>query len=144
MLVASPIANTQNADPSRSAAKPSALRLATLHFLDPGVLPVLAMALIVGGWSYGLKLSHYLNTGLTRASTTRMWLDHRNDAATAQIPQHRVEHKFLAPQLCVFGVPPLPHLSRRQLLAEPAPMHTAEFVSPLHPLRAPPISSLLA
>jgi len=103
------------------------------------------MALIVGGWSYGLKLSHYFHhTDVTKASTTRMWLDHRNDVTVAQSPERQIEHKLLTPQLCVFAVPRVPHFSRLQLVADPAPAHIVEFVSPLHPLRAPPISSSLA
>jgi hypothetical protein len=137
----SPIADTQNASQSRTAAELSALKRAILQFFEPGVLPVLALALFVGGWSYGKKLSHYLhNTDVTKASTTRMWLDQRNDATIAPVAQHQVQHKFLSPHLCVFAVPHLKHLSREQVIAEPAQSHTIEIVSPLHPLRAPPSS----
>jgi len=143
LQVTFPIADTHSVNPSRSSAKLAALKLAILQFLEPGVLPVLALALIVGGWSYGLKLSHYLQrTDVTKASTTRMWLDHRNDATAASVPYHQVEHKSLTPQLCLSAVPPSPHLSRRQPIAEPAQSHTTSYVSSLHPLRAPPISSL--
>ena len=143
MPVTSPIASSQNADRSRSTAKLSALKLAILQFLEPGVLPVLALALFVGGWSYGKKLSHYFhNTDVTKASTTRMWLDHRNDTSVAPAQQHQSPQKFLTPQLSMFAVPPSPNFSRESAIAESAPLHTVEFVSPLHPLRAPPISSL--
>ena len=142
MPVTSSIADMQNPTQSPSTAKLTAVKLAILQFLEPGVLPVLALVLVVSGWSYGHKLSHYLHhTGLTKASTTRMWLDHRNDAATAPVAIHQVEHKFLTPQLSIISTPELPHFSRQQLVAEPAAAHTTEFVSPLHPLRAPPISS---
>ena len=140
----SPIADTRSFPQSQSTAKFSAFRWAILQFLEPGVLPVLAMALIVGGWSYGLKLSHYLNTGVTKASTTRMWLDHRNDAVADPLPHQQVEHKFLTPHLDAVAVQPPPHLSRRQLLASPAPFQPQDFVSPLRSLRAPPATSLLA
>lgn len=139
-----PIADPHNPSRSHSTAPVSAFKLAILHFFEPGVLPVLAMALIVGGWSYGLKLSHYLNTGVTKASTTRMWLDHRNDAAAAPLPHQQVEHKFPTPHLDAVAVQPAPHLSRRQLLVEPAPYRPHDFVSPLHSLRAPPTTSRLA
>jgi hypothetical protein len=140
-----PIANSQHAGPAGSGARLSALELAILQFLQPGVFPVLALALIVGGWSYGLKLSHYFHhTDVTKASTTRMWLDHRNDATVTPDPQRHVEHKFLTPQLCVLSVPPLPRVSRQQIIVEPASVHNNGFASPLHPLRAPPISSSLA
>ena len=139
------IAELKNVSGSRSTAKLSALKLATLHFLEPGVLPVLALALIVGGWSYGLKLSHYFHhTDVTKASTTRMWLDHRNEVTVANGPERQVEHKLLSPQLCVAAIPSLPHLSRLQLVELSAPAHIVSFVSPLHPLRAPPISSPMA
>ena len=142
MPVTSSIADIQKPTQSPSTAKLTALKLAILQFLEPGVLPVLALALMVGGWSYGKKLSHYFhNTHVTKASTTRMWLDHRNDAVDAPVAIHQVEHKFLTPQLSIITVPELPHFSRQQLVAAPAAAHTTEFVSPLHPLRAPPISS---
>lgn len=137
-----PIADLHSPTQSHSTAKLSSFKLAILQFFEPGVLPVLALALMVGGWSYGKKLSHYFhNTDVTKASTTRMWLDHRNEATAAPFSHHQVEHKFLAPQLCLFAVPPLPPLSRQPILAHPAPAHSTEFIS-LHPLRAPPISSL--
>lgn len=140
-----PIANIQSAGRPRPTAKPSALKLAILQFLQPRVLPVLALALLAGGWSYGLKLSHYFHhTDVTKASTTRMWLDHRNDVTVAQSPERQVEHKFLGPQLCVLAVPHLQHFSRLQLVPVPVAALTIEFVSPLHPLRAPPLSSSLA
>lgn len=138
------IADTDISRQSHPTARLSAVKRAILHFLEPGVLPVLAMALIVGGWSYGLKLSHYLNTGVTKASTTRMWVDHRNDSA-APVAHHQVEQKFLTPQLSALAAMPALHFSWQQLLAsESAPAHVTEFVSPLHPLRAPPTNSLLA
>jgi hypothetical protein len=140
-----PIASLQNAHQSRSQGGLANLKLATRQFFQPGVLSVLALALIVGGWSYGRKLSHYLhNPDLTKASTTRIWVDHRNDSIAVPVQHHQTPHKFLAPQFLVAAVPPLPHFSRQQIIVEPVQSHTTVFVSPLHPLRAPPISSLLA
>ena len=102
MPVTSPIASSQNADKLRSQPDIAKLKLAILQFLQPGVLPVLALALFVGGWSYGKKLSHYLhNTDVTKASTTRMWLDQRNDATIAPVAGQfsrtgaRVRHRDL-------------------------------------------------
>jgi len=138
------IADTKSPSQSHSTARLSAVKRAILQFLEPGVLPVLALALAVGGWSYGLKLSHYLNTGVTKASTTRMWLDHRNEATAAPVAHQQDDQKFLTPHLFSIAVTPLPRLSRQQLIAEPASAHILEFVSPLHPLRAPPANSLLA
>jgi hypothetical protein len=141
--VTSPIASSQNADKLRSQPDIAKLKLAILQFLQPGVLPVLALALVVGGWSYGLKLSHYLHhTDVTKASTTRMWVDHRNDTSVAPDQHHQSPQKFLTLQLHVFAVPPLPSFSREGAIAESVPAYTVEFVSPLHPLRAPPISHL--
>jgi hypothetical protein len=140
-----PIANPENAHQSRSQAGLANLRLATLQFLNPGVLSVLALALFVSGGSYGRKLAHYLhNPDLTKASTTRMWVDHRNDSIAAPVQHHQTPHKFLTPQFLVVAVPPLPDFSRLQIIAEPIQSHTTVFVSPLHPLRAPPVPSPLA
>ena len=143
-----PIADPTNSAPLRCRSERAslyALKSAILQFLQPGVLPVLALALVVGGWSYGLKLSHYFHhTDVTKASTTRMWLDHRNDGTIAPVLHHYNPVKFLTPQISFVSVPPLPHFSRERIVAGPAPARIIEFVSPLHPLRAPPISSLLA
>jgi hypothetical protein len=138
-----PIADTHNSIRSHANAKLAALKLAILQFLEPGVLPVLAMALIVGGWSYGLKLSHYVHhSKVTKASTTRMWLDQRNEAtAAAPVPQRQVEHKFVTPQLWVLSVPQQqPKLLHEEIIAESASVRINAFVSPLHLLRAPPLS----
>jgi hypothetical protein len=137
-----PIADTHNSIRSHANAKLAALKLAILQFLEPGVLPVLAMALIVGGWSYGLKLSHYVHhSKVTKASTTRMWLDQRNEATVAPVPQRQVEHKFVTPQLWVLSVPQQqPKLLHEEIIAESASVRINAFVSPLHLLRAPPLS----
>ena len=138
-----PIADAQNVSRLHSTGRFSALKLAILQFLEPGVLPVLALALFVGGWSYGKKLSHYLhNSDVTKASTARMWLDHRNDATLAPVLHQGVQHKFLTPQLCIFAVPRLPNLSRERMAADFTPTHTVKLISPLLSLRAPPISLL--
>ena len=140
-----PIASHRDAHQSRSQDGLANFKLAILQFFQPGVLSVLALALIVGGWSYGRKLSHYLhNPDLTRASTTRMWVDHRNDSIAAPVQHHQTPQRFLTPQLLVVAVPSVPHFSRQQIISDPVQTHTAVFVSPLHPLRAPPISSFLA
>jgi len=136
-----PIADTHNSKRSHATAKLSALKLAILQFLEPGVLPVVAMALIVGGWSYGLKLSHYVHhSKVTKASTTRMWLDQRNEATAAPVPQRQVEHKFVTPQLWALSVPQQqPKLLHEEIIAEYASVRINAFVSPLHLLRAPPL-----
>ena len=143
-----PISDTPDVSSMRSRSERAnryALKSAILQFLQPGVLPVLALALIVGGWSYGLKLSHYFHhTDVTKASTTRMWLDHRNDGTIAPVLHHQKPVKFLAPQISFVSVAPLPHFSLERTVGEPAPRRIIEFVSPLHPLRAPPLFSLLA
>ena len=138
-----PLANTNSAIQSRY--KSLRAKEAIREFLQPGVLSVLALALFVAGWSYGHKLSHYLpNTSLTKASTTRMWLDQRQASIAAPVQHQQGPQKFLTLALCFFSVPALPHFSREQILAESPKPHAVEFVSPLHPLRAPPISSSLA
>ncbi len=141
-----PITNAQRriqVPPNSARAKLFALKSGALQLFKPGVLPVLALALIVGGWSYGYKLSHYLpNSGLTKASTTRMWLDQRQSSIAAPVSHHQSPQKLLAVALCLFAVPPLPHFAREHNLAEPLQPHAVEFVSTLHPLRAPPIYSL--
>lgn len=140
-----PIAQAQDTTRSRSTVKLASLKLLVLHFLRPRVLPVLALALMAAGWSYGLKLSHYLrHTDVTKASSTRLWLDHRNEATVAADSRHQVQDKFHTPPLSGLGVRALPPTSWQQLLAVPAPAPTADFVLPLHPLRAPPLSLPLA
>jgi hypothetical protein len=139
-----PIANARNAHASRSQDRLANLKLATRQLLQPSVLSVFALALIVGGWSYGRKLSHYLhNPNLTKASTTRMWVDHRNESIAAPVQHDPTPEKLVTPHFLVTAVPPLPDFSREQIIAEPVQSHTIVFVSPLHPLRAPPTFSSL-
>jgi hypothetical protein len=51
------------------------------QFFHPYVLAFLALALSVGGSGYGYKLSQYFqHSGVTKASPTRMWVEHRDES----------------------------------------------------------------
>jgi hypothetical protein len=116
--------------------------MAVRQFFRPWVLAFLALALVVGGWGYGYKLSQYLHhSDVSKASATRMWVDHRDDSfeVRAHHQQHN-PHKFRSSQFSGAGLPRLPHLSRELVFAAPIQSRILTFVSPLHPLRAPPTS----
>ena len=143
----SPIATFQNSGFWPAKAKSvSARRLAIAQLFRPGALSVVVMILVVGGWSYGLRLSHYLhleNPDVTKASTTRLWLDQRDQQVTAPVQHHEPAHGLINPILCGFDIPRVPHFSSEEVLAPSVQSHTETFVSPLHPLRAPPTPNFL-
>ena len=109
------------------------------HFFHPCVLAFLALAVTVGGWGYGYKLSQYLqHSDVTKASHTRMWVDHRDDSFGAPVYQQHSVDKFQSAQFARTCLPRLPHLSRELVFAAPIQSRVLTFVSPLYPLRAPP------
>lgn len=115
--------------------------LAVRQFFRPCVLTFLALAVTVGGWGYGYKLSQYLqHSDVKMASHTRMWVDHRDDSFGFQNHQQHRENKLLSPQFAAVGVPQYSNFSRELVFADPLQSRILTFVSPLHPLRAPPIS----
>ena len=144
MHVMSPIAIVPNTAQRRSRATRARwanARLAIVELFRPDVLPVLALILVVSVWSYGFRLSHYQhNPDVTKASTIRMWVDHRHGSVVEPAEQHVQLKSLIGSALCSFEVPRLPHFSREEILAAPVQSAVATFVSPLYPLRAPPVS----
>jgi len=135
----SPVAVALNAKGCRNSAMNWSL--AVRQFFRPCVLAFLALAVTVGGWSYGYKLSQYLqHSDVSRASHTRMWVEHRDDSVDVQPHQQNGEHKLQNLLCAADGFGQLPHLSRKLVYADPLKSRILTFVSPLHPLRAPPIS----
>jgi hypothetical protein len=124
--------------PSLMVAEGSFLPLPVRQFFHPYVLAFLALALAVGGWSYGYKLSRYLHHhGVTKASATRMWVEHRDDSKLGvahQSPTHRIPAALLAVQCS----PPLPRFSRNSAVNLPASRRVPFMVAALIPFRAPP------
>lgn len=144
MHVISPIAALSNPEHRRSeaiSAKWADTSIALLELFRPSVLSVLALILIVGGWTYGYRLSHYEHiSNVTKASTIRMWVDQRHALVAVPVEQQARPHLLIGHTLCAFELHKRPHLTREELLATPIQSAVTTFVSPLHPLRAPPIS----
>jgi hypothetical protein len=119
-------------------AEGSFLPLAVRQFFHPYVLAFLALALAVGGWSYGYKLSRYLHhQGVTKASATRMWVEHRDDSKLSvahQSPTHPIPASLLTVQCS----PPLPRFSRNTAVTIPTSRRVHFKVAALIPFRAPP------
>lgn len=111
-------------------------------WLRPSLLAWLALALAVGGWGYGYKLSQYiLHSGVTKASATRMWVDHRDQLTVPS--HHSASHKVL-PAAQADAVATLPHLRFRGELAVTVstPAKRPFLCFALIPFRAPPVSTL--
>jgi hypothetical protein len=138
------IANSRGAQiqrPSGVIAHDSDVRVAIRQFFQPYVLACLALAIAVGGWSYGYKLSQYLHhTEVSKASATRMWVDHRDNSfavpAQHQVPPQRISGLALF-ALCA---PQLPRLARDHVVTTPAPARVTIIISSHIPFRAPPAS----
>jgi hypothetical protein len=144
--VMSPIAVVPNTEDRRSRAESAKLAdvsVAVMELLRPSVLSVLALILVVSGWTYGYRLSHYqYNPDVTKASTIRIWMDQRHASVAMPLEQHVRPHPLISAAPCGLEIPSLLHLSREVLVAAPTQSAVDTFVSPLHPLRAPPISLL--
>ena len=138
MQAAFPIAITPAAEarPNIALTSKTALR----QFFRPGVLAYLILALTVGGWSYGYKLSQYLlHPDVSRASHTRMWVEHRDDSLKAASHSHR-PHTLPISQTFDLSICQFPPLASELASSRPLQSRILTFVSPLHPLRAPPVS----
>ena len=111
------------------------------QWFRPWVLTSLALALVVGGWGYGYKLSQYvLHSGVTKASATRMWVDHR-DQGLAVSSHHSAPQKVPAAQACTVSTPPHLHFYGA-LAVTVSPSAQRPFLSfALIPFRAPPAST---
>jgi hypothetical protein len=122
-------------------AESSGGMMAVRQFFRPCVLACLALAVTVGGWGYGAKLSQYLHhRDVTKPYATRMWVEHRDDSFAAPVHHQHQPHKLLASQFFAVSILLIPRFSREAVFAVPVPSCFLTLVSPLHPLRAPPIS----
>ncbi len=118
---------------------------AVRQFFRPYVLAFLSLAVIVGGWSYGYKLSQYLqHPEVSRASVTRILVEHRNDsvvvASDHRIPPGKLQRLALLTDV----TPRVSHQQHDLILSESAPAREAFTFSSLIPFRAPPINPSLA
>lgn len=115
--------------------------IALRQFFRPGVLAFLSLALAVGGWAYGNKLSHYRHIyNVTAASSPRIWVDHRHMVPGAQVQHGRAIPKIISLQALSACIPDLSRLCRWLHSSAPHPARVPFSSSSLVPLRAPPIS----
>jgi hypothetical protein len=120
--------------------------VAVRQFLRPYVLVFLALAMAVGANGYGNKLAQYFqHSEVSKASATRMWVDHRDDSSLTVSHQRQRPRQISALELFLVFAPQVPRLSRDHALTTPAPARAAFVVSSHIPFRAPPaIQSSLA
>lgn len=127
-------------------ARDSKMNVAVRQFFRPYVLAFLALAIAVGGNGYGYKLAQYFHhSEVSKASATRMWVDHRDDSSIAVAHQQTQPQRIFALELFLIFDPQVPRLSRDHTVTTPAPMRVAAVISLHIPFRAPPsIQSSLA
>lgn len=123
----------------------SKVDVAVRQFFRPYVLRLFALAVIVGGWSYGYKLSQYLqHPEVSRASVTRILVEHRNDSVVVSSDQQVPPGKLQGMALLADAAPRVSHQFCDLVLSESAPAREAFTFSSLIPFRAPPTNSSLA
>ena len=136
------IATGREAQIQRSAsiiARDSGMPVAVRQFFQPYVLAFVALAIAVGGWGYGYKLSQYLqHPDVSRASVTRMWVDHRNGSVAIPAQRHTRPERISGLALFALSAPQLPRLSRDHVFTTPAPARVAFIISSHLPFRGPP------
>lgn len=117
----------------------SGFRDSIRQFFHPYVLAFLALALTVGASGYGYKLSHYFQiAGVSKASPTRMWVDHRDESVGVQA-KHSIK-PLRIPGLALFTAPAPQalRLSRDHVVITPVPARVAFPIFSHIPFRAPP------
>jgi hypothetical protein len=126
--------------------RPPAVDIALKQFFRPYVLAFLALAFAVGCNGYGHKLASYFqHAELSKASATRMWVDHRDDSSVTVDHQQTRPQRISALQLFLVFMPQVPRLSRDHVLTTPAPARVAVGIASHIPFRGPPqIHSSLA
>ncbi len=130
--------------PLRIAANP-AVNIAIRQFFRPYVLACLALAIAVGSNGYGYKLAQYLHLSeVSKATSTKMWVDHRDDASLVIAHQQNRPQRISAFELFLVFAPQVPSLTRDHVLATPAPPRVAVVISSHIPFRAPPTLPFLA
>lgn len=144
-----PIAATSEAQVERQKpmiARQSKIDVAVRQFFRAPVLSFLALALVVGGNGYGHKLSKYFqHSEVSKASATRMWVDHRDDSSVTVSRHQTRPQRISAFELFLIFTPQVPRLARDHVLTTPPPQRAAFVISSHIPFRAPPsIPSLLA
>lgn len=122
------------------AAHDGGVSVAVRQFFRPYVLAFLALAIAVGGNGYGYKLAQYLqHSEASKASATRMWVDHRDDSSSTASQRHTRTQRVSAFELfALFAPQQLPRVSRDHALTTPAPARIAFIISSHIPFRAPP------
>ena len=100
----------------------STRRAAIRQFFQPKVLAFLGLALAVGGWAYGNKLSHYYHLfGVGKASSARIWVDHRDDVSQKQVQQGDDAQRVLAALVLAASEPKVPQFTARFIATAPEP-----------------------
>ncbi|MGA8086947.1 MAG: hypothetical protein WCA10_06550 [Terracidiphilus sp.] len=113
--------------------------VAVRQFFRPYVLAFLALAIVVGGNGYGHKLAQYFHhSEVSKASATRMWVDHRDDSSVKVLHQQTRPQRISAFELSLVFAPRVPRLTRDHALTTPAPARVAFVISSHIPFRAPP------
>ncbi|MGA8739628.1 MAG: hypothetical protein WB561_00415 [Terracidiphilus sp.] len=126
--------------PELVAAHDGGVNVAVRQLFRPYVLAFLALAIAVGGNGYGYKLAQYFqHSEASKASATRMWVDHRDDSSSTASQQHTRPQRVSAFELFVLsGQRQFPRLSRDHAVTTPAPASVANIISSYIPFRAPP------
>lgn len=129
----------QSHRPSRIIASDSEILVAVRQFFQPYVLAFVALSIAVGGWSYGYKLSQYLqHSEVSRASATRMWVDHRDQSVAVPAQHDTGPRRISGLALFALSAPQLPRLWRDHAVAPQVPARVTLIISSHIPLRAPP------
>lgn len=136
----------QDERPKLMIVRGSKTDIAVRQFFRPYVLAFLALAIAVGANGYGYKLAQYFHhSEVSKASATRMWVDHRDDSSVTVAHQQTRPQRISAFELFLVFAPQVPRLTRDHALTTPAPARAAFVVSSHIPFRAPPsIQSSLA
>jgi hypothetical protein len=125
--------------PALPVAPDAAVKFAVRQFFQPYVLAFLALAIAVGANGYGNKLVQYLHYAeVSKASATRMWVDHRDDSSVTVSHQQTRPQRISAFELFLVFAPQVPRLTRDHALTTPAPARAAFVIASHIPFRAPP------
>ena len=124
--------------PSLAAFDP-AVKVAIRQFFSPYVLALFALAIAVGSNGYGYKLAQYFHLSeISKATSTKMWVDHRDDSSVAVAHQQTRPQRISTFELLLVFAPQVPSLTRDHVLTTPAPARVAVVISSHIPFRAPP------
>ena len=101
----------QDERPKLMIVRGSKTDIAVRQFFRPYVLAFLALAIAVGANGYGYKLAQYFHhSEVSKASATRMWVDHRDDSSVTVAHQQTRPQRISAfrafPRFCPAGSAP--------------------------------------